>query len=66
METARKGCMLAAVSTVKQEPWMANKCSEKDAPVENSGRRNSIFKISKFNMFINMYILSEMDQNRWR
>ena len=54
METARKGRMMAVVSTVKWEPLLANKCSDKDASVENSGHRNSRFKIFKSYMFITM------------
>ena len=54
MKTVRKGCMLAAILTVKWEPWSANKCSEKDVLVENSGRRNSRIKIFKSYMFITM------------
>ena len=33
METARKGCMLEAVSTLKWEPWSDKKISEKDVLV---------------------------------
>ena len=45
MNTAHKGRMLAAVSTEKLEQWSANKCSEKDASVYNSGQSNSRFKV---------------------
>ena len=54
MNTARKVHMLEAVSTEKREPWSANKFSKKDASIENSGRRNSRFKICKYDMFITM------------
>ena len=45
IDTARKGCMFETVPKEEQEPRSANKCSEKDALVEKSGRRNSRFKI---------------------
>ena len=54
METTKKGRILAAVSTDKLEPWSANKYSEKDALVKNSGQCNSRFKIYKYYIFINM------------
>ena len=54
MKTARKGSTLTAVSTVKLEPWSTKKCSDKDALVEKSGRRNSRFNIFKYYMFITM------------
>ena len=54
MNNLRKSCMLAEVSAEKGSPWLANKCSEKDASVERSGRRTSRFKIYKFYMFITM------------
>ena len=54
MKTDCKGRMLAAVSTVKLEPWSANECSDKYVLVENSGRLNSRFKILKSYMFITM------------
>ena len=53
-KTARKCRMLATVSTIKWETWLANKCSDKDVLVENSGLRNSRFKICKYSMFITM------------
>ena len=52
MFTAKKYCMLAAVLTEKREPWLANKCSEKDALVERSGWRTSRFKIFKSYLFL--------------
>ena len=58
METARKCCMLVSVLTLKLEPWSDNKCSEKDAAVENSGRRNSRFKILKSYLFITIFQLT--------
>ena len=54
METALKLCILESVLTVKLDPWLNEKCSEKDAPVENSGQRNSRFKIFKLYIFITL------------
>ena len=54
MVTACKGCMLAAVLADKKSPWPANKCGDKDASIERSGRRNSRFKISNSYMFSTM------------
>ena len=67
IETARKGCMLAVVSTDKLEPWSAKKSSENDASVYNSGWRNSRFKIFKSYMFITMCQLTSSShvQPKW-
>ena len=54
METAQECRILTTVLTLNWEPWSANKCSEKDASFDKSGWRNSIFKISKYDTFINM------------
>ena len=56
MKTVRKGRMLATVSTEKLEPWLANKCSDKDASVYNSGWRN--FKIQNIQIFYVYYYVS--------
>ena len=53
-KTARKGCTLVVVLTVKCEPWLASKCSEKCVAVENNEWRNSRFTICKSYMFITM------------
>ena len=54
IETDSKGRILAEVLTDKLEPWSADKCSEKNASVQNSGQRISRFKIYKYYIIITM------------
>ena len=60
MDNACKGHMLAAVSVEKKSPSSANKCSDKDASVERSGRCTSRLKIYKSYIFITMCQLADL------